>query len=120
MMKNNKYKDMNAKEFSEWMTRMLGDNGLARVRVFPDSGVYFGGPTIVAELHPETEQTVAVANEPDPPALQAAVNTPFSEKSAKNMGYSGQVCPKCQGTRVRWVGKCQFCDDCQESIGGCS
>jgi hypothetical protein len=32
-------------------------------------------------------------------------------------GYSGDICTKCQGTRLRWAGHCQVCDDCGTTTG---
>jgi hypothetical protein len=37
---------------------------------------------------------------------------------AKEQGYSGDVCGKCGGTRLRRTGACTTCEDCFES--GCS
>ena len=38
--------------------------------------------------------------------------------AARDMGYTGDSCPRCQGMRMKRNGACQVCEDCGES-GGC-
>lgn len=42
-----------------------------------------------------------------------------SGKEAKDLGYTGDACQRCQSMRVKWNGACQLCLDCGES-SGCS
>lgn len=36
------------------------------------------------------------------------------------LGYTGDICDKCQGVRCIRVGTCVRCEDCGETNGGCS
>lgn len=39
------------------------------------------------------------------------------QQDSVTAGYTGDVCPKCQGTRLRHSGACLLCDDCGETSG---
>jgi hypothetical protein len=47
-----------------------------------------------------------------PPALKP-------KPSVREAGYSGEICPVCNGCRMRRNGSCQLCEDCG-STTGCS
>jgi hypothetical protein len=52
------------------------------------------------------------------PANDPTINDP-TEIDVRSQGYTGDVCSHCQGSRMRWAGHCQVCEDCGES-SGCS
>lgn len=54
-------------------------------------------------------------------AYQAVAETPVDLKYAasREQGYSGDVCPVCQGSRMRRNGSCLVCEQCG-STSGCS
>lgn len=42
-----------------------------------------------------------------------------TKQSARNMGYTGNICINCQGSKMRRNGTCEVCEDCG-STNGCS
>jgi hypothetical protein len=50
----------------------------------------------------------------DPRLPASAVSTP---PAAREAGFSGDVCERCQGSRMRRNGSCLLCSDCGETTG---
>lgn len=46
-------------------------------------------------------------------------STATVHEAARMSGYTGDVCPNCQGMRMVRTGTCVQCEDCQTSSGGC-
>lgn len=59
----------------------------------------------------------AVTAAPDQFHRPEVLDTGF-DVQAKEQGYSGNVCGKCGGSRLKRTGACETCEDCFES--GCS
>jgi hypothetical protein len=38
----------------------------------------------------------------------------------RDMGYTGDICPRCGSSKVRRSGKCAVCEECGDGVGDCS
>ena len=78
--------------------------------------------TLVARPVPGAPAPAAAPAEPHPPApLSAAAPlatlAPAATDQLRHLGYSGNVCVTCGGTRMRRRGTCETCEDCGATSG---
>lgn len=62
-------------------------------------------PDVIEEIKPEDLKPG--------PLVHAATSLPTPQQ----MGYTGDTCDNCHGTRVRNNGTCKVCDDCGTTTG---
>jgi hypothetical protein len=104
----------------------------------PDNLVFHGAGATIVELTPWgahvataagaagrfralfAEMSPALADFPQDPATSAGPKSRGvrGTASARDMGYSGEVCVHCQGVRTRRSGSCLVCEECG-ATGGC-
>lgn len=123
-------KVVQARELLRWMREQIEDDQWIKV-VHDGAGefgidrlvLHFFPPEMIHEGVPCLTPAPVTAGHAEPEAVtehEAAVSPKVDQDAARTMGYTGNPCPDCGGWRVRFVGKCPYCDDCKKSVGGCS
>lgn len=71
-------------------------------------------------LHPDDREVFKDwwLHEPNVPVNKTKLSPTEEIIFARDTGYCGEVCQKCQSMTLRRVGSCLICDTCKES-GGC-
>jgi ribonucleoside-diphosphate reductase alpha chain len=92
--------------------------------IFRDLAINYLGMDQYAHVTPETNRLTDVKVEEVAVAAPAAAATSFkaeavAPKAEINLGYTGEICPTCNSSRVIKTGTCSHCLDCHESVGGC-
>ena len=77
------------------------------------------GSTVVTHQGNEVISHTPDIPENDQSIPKMTTNEPTEVGNVRSQGYTGDICAHCQGSRMRWAGHCQVCEDCGES-SGCS